>query len=33
VGGACDTHGRTENIVKGFSGKARMKETTLKTEE
>jgi hypothetical protein len=32
VGGACGTHWRGENIVQGFGGKARGKETTWKTK-
>jgi hypothetical protein len=31
VGGACSTHGRGEKSVQGFGGKARRKETALKT--
>jgi hypothetical protein len=31
VGGACGTHGRGEESVQGFGGKARRKETTRKT--
>jgi hypothetical protein len=31
VGGACGTHGRGEESVQGFGGKARRKETTGKT--
>jgi hypothetical protein len=30
--GACGTHGRGEESVQGFGGKARMKKTTWKTE-
>jgi hypothetical protein len=33
VGGAYGTHGRGEKSVQGFGGKARRKETTLKTKE
>jgi hypothetical protein len=32
VGGACSTHGRGEECVQVFGGKARRKETTLKTK-
>jgi hypothetical protein len=32
VGGTCRMHGRGEEIVQGFSRKARRKETTRKTE-
>jgi hypothetical protein len=32
VGGACGTHGRGEKSVQSFGGKARRKETTLKTK-
>jgi hypothetical protein len=32
VGGACGTHWRREKNVQGFGGKARRKETTLKTK-
>jgi hypothetical protein len=32
VGGACSTHGRGEESVQGFGGKARRKETTWKTK-
>jgi hypothetical protein len=31
VGGACGTHGRREESVQGFGGKARREETTWKT--
>jgi hypothetical protein len=31
VGGTCGTHGRGEESVQDFGGKARMKETTWKT--
>jgi hypothetical protein len=30
VGGTCDTHGRGEESIQGFVGKARRKETTSK---
>jgi hypothetical protein len=32
VGGTCGTHGRGEECVQGFDGKARRKETTWKTK-
>jgi hypothetical protein len=32
VGGTCGTHGRGEEIVQGFGGKARRRETTVKTK-
>jgi hypothetical protein len=32
VGGACGTHGKGEKSVQGFGGKARRKETTIKTK-
>jgi hypothetical protein len=32
VGGTCGTHGRGEEFVQGFDGKARRKETTWKTK-
>jgi hypothetical protein len=32
VGGTCSTHGRGQKSVQGLSGKARRKETTLKTK-
>jgi hypothetical protein len=32
VGGPCGTHGRGEEIVQGFGGKARRKEATGKTK-
>jgi hypothetical protein len=32
VGWACGTHARGEKSAQGFGGKARMKETTRKTE-
>jgi hypothetical protein len=32
VGGACGTHGRGEERVEGFGGKARRKKTTWKTK-
>jgi hypothetical protein len=32
VNGACGTHGREEESVGGFSGKARRKEATWKTK-
>jgi hypothetical protein len=32
VGRACSMHGRGENSVQGFGGKARRKETTWKTK-
>jgi hypothetical protein len=32
VGGSCSTHGRGEESVQGFGGKARRKETTWKTK-
>jgi hypothetical protein len=32
VGGACGMHGRGEESVQGFGGKARRKETTGKTK-
>jgi hypothetical protein len=32
VGGACGTHGRGEESVQGFNGKAPRKETTRKIE-
>jgi hypothetical protein len=31
-GGTCGTHGRGEECVQGFDGKARRKETTWKTK-
>jgi hypothetical protein len=31
VGGTCGTHGRGEESVQGFDGKARRKETTWET--
>jgi hypothetical protein len=32
VGGTCGTHGRGQESVEGFGGKARKKETTRKTK-
>jgi hypothetical protein len=32
VDGTCGTHGRGEECVQGFDGKAIMKETTWKTK-
>jgi hypothetical protein len=32
VGGTCGTHGRGEESVQGFDGKARRNETTWKTK-
>jgi hypothetical protein len=32
VSGACGTRGRREKIVQGFGGKARRKETIVKTK-
>jgi hypothetical protein len=32
VGGTCGTHGRGEECVQVFDGKARRKETTCKTK-
>jgi hypothetical protein len=32
VGGACGTHGRGEECVEDFDGKARGKETTWKAK-
>jgi hypothetical protein len=33
VGGACGTHGRGEESVQSFGGKARIKETAWKLED
>jgi hypothetical protein len=33
VGETCGTHGRGEETVQGFGGKARRKETTWKTQD
>jgi hypothetical protein len=33
VGETCGTHGRGEETIQGFGGKARRKETTWKTQD
>jgi hypothetical protein len=33
MGGTCGTHGRGEEYVQGFDGKARMKETRRRWED